>query len=239
MDDTPRPVDDAGETTRERRAMTITITAFDWVPDFAKGQVRDLRVRWALEEIGRPYAVRYLAQGDQKAPPHRARQPFGQVPTYEEDGLTLYESGAIVLHVAGQGAGLLPDDPAGRARATEWAFAALNTVEPTIMDHATAVLFEVDEPWSAPRLPSIEARIHERLAEAAARLGTRDWYDGAFSAGDLLMIAVLRILRGDPLLAAHPLLVEYVARGEARPPFRKALADQLAGFTGRPPAGFA
>ncbi len=219
--------------------MQPVITAFDWVPDFARGQVRDLRVRWALEEVGQPYRVRYLAQGEQKAAPHRARQPFGQVPTYEEGELVLYESGAIVLHLADSHDGLLLDDRLGRARATEWAFAALNTVEPPIMDHAIATLFEADQPWSRPRLPAVEARIAERLGEVAARLGEREWYDGAFSAGDLLMVAVLRILRDHPLLAAQPTLAAYVARGEARPAFRRALADQLAGFTGSPPPGFA
>ena len=135
-----------------------TITAYDWVPDFARGQVRDLRVRWALEEVGQPYDVRYLSQGSQKAPPHRAIQPFGQVPTYEEDGLTLFESGAIVLHIAERHGKLLPADPNGRARAIEWMFAALNTIEPRIADHAIATLFEADKPWSKPRLPAVRAR---------------------------------------------------------------------------------
>lgn len=219
--------------------MTVTITAFDWVPDFAKGQVRDLRVRWALEEVGEPYDVRYLAQGEQKAPDHRTRQPFGQVPTLEDGGLTLYESGAIVLHIAETRGKLLPGDPAGRSKAIEWMFAALNTVEPPIMDQAIATLFEADKPWSKPRLPAVEERIRERLKEASDRLGGRDYYDGDFSAGDLLMIAVLRILRDDPLLAEHANLAAYVARGEARPAFRRALDAQLAGFTGNPPPGFA
>ncbi|MDO6413938.1 glutathione S-transferase family protein [Sphingomonas sp. BIUV-7] len=214
--------------------MNPVITAYDWVPDFAKGQVRDLRVRWALEEVGQPYDVRYLSQGEQKRPEHRSLQPYGQVPTYEEGDFTLFESGAIVLHIAGKG-DLLPADPAGRAHATEWAFAALNTVEPPIMDQAIATLFEIDKPWSKPRLPAIEQRIAERLAETADRLGTRDWYRAAFSAGDLLMIAVLRILEGDPLLAAHPTLETYVARGTARPAFQRALAAQMAGFTGQAP----
>jgi glutathione S-transferase len=218
--------------------VTATITAYDWVPDFAKGQVRDLRVRWALEEVGEPYQVRYLAQGEQKGAPHRACQPFGQVPTFEEDDLVLFESGAIVHHIAATRTGLFPTDPAARARAIEWMFAALNTVEPPISDRAIATLFEADEPWSQPRLPSIDARIRERLGEVAARLGEAEWLDGAFSAGDLLMVAVLRSLADDPLLAEHPALVAYVARGQARPAFQRALAAQMAGFTGTPPAGW-
>ncbi|WP_419809131.1 glutathione S-transferase family protein [Sphingomonas sp.] len=218
--------------------MTVTITAFDWVPDFAKGQVRDLRVRWALEEVSRPYHVRYLSQGEQKAPPHRALQPFGQVPTLEEGDLKLFESGAIVLHVAeGQGT-LLPADAGGRARAVEWVFAALNTVEPPIMDLSYVDLFEADKPWSKPRRPAVEERIRGRLKEVARRLGDADWLDGDFSAGDLMMVAVLRIIEDDPLLAEHPTLVAYVARGTDRPAFRRALAAQMAGFTGTPPAGW-
>ncbi|URW75133.1 glutathione S-transferase family protein [Sphingomonas donggukensis] len=213
-----------------------TITAFDWVPDFAQGQVRDLRVRWALEEVGQPYDVRYLSQGQQKAPPHRACQPFGQVPTYEHGDLTLFESGAIVLHIAESHPGLLPDDPNARARAIEWMFAALNTVEPPIMDHAIATLFEADKPWSRPRLPAIMARIDERLGEVAARLGDREWLDGdAFTAGDLLMAAVLRILRGESALEKHATLADYVARAEDRPAFKRAYGAQMAGFTGNPP----
>ena len=216
-----------------------TITAYDWVPDFARGQVRDLRVRWALEEVGQPYEVRYLEQGSQKAPPHRAIQPFGQVPTYEEDGLTLFESGAIVLHIAERHGMLLPADANGRARAIEWMFAALNTVEPPISDHAIATLFEADKPWSKPRLPAVRARIDERLGELSDRLGENDWLDGEFSAGDLMMVAVLRILDGTDMLASYPSLAAYVARGTGRPAFKKALADQLAGFTGSPPPQFA
>lgn len=219
--------------------MTITITAFDWVPDFARGQVRDLRVRWALEEIGLPYAVRYLRQGEQKGAAHRALQPFGQLPTYEDGAVTLYESGAIVLHVAGLGDGLLPADTAGRAHALEWAVAALNTVEPVVMDYAIATLFEADRPWSAARLPAVQERLRGRFAQVAARLEGREWYGPAFSAGDLLMICALRTLAGEPPLAEHPVLVDYIARGEARPAFAKALADQMAGFTGAPPPGMA
>lgn len=221
----------------EAGATVPTITAFDWVPGFARGQVRDLRVRWALEETGQGYDVRYLSQGEQKGPAHRDRQPFGQVPTYQADGLTLFESGAIVLHIAESHPGtLLPSDPAARARAIEWMFAALNTIEPPIMDHAIATLFERDKPWSQPRLPAVCARIDERLGELSRRLGERIWLDGdAFTAGDLLMVTVLRIVAGDGLLDGYPNLVAYVARGEARPAFAKALADQLAGFTGSAP----
>ncbi|PZU11709.1 glutathione S-transferase family protein [Sphingomonas sp.] len=218
--------------------MKPVITAYDWVPDFAKGQVRDLRVRWALEEVGQPYDVRYLSQGAQKRPEHRTLQPYGQVPTYEGDGTALFESGAIVLHIAETRAGLLPADPAGRAKALEWSFAAINSVEPFIMDHAMCTAFEADKPWSAPRLPGVEKRIADRFARTADRLGDRQWYDGAFSAGDLLMIAVLRIMDGDPLLKAQPMLEAYVARGTERPAFQRALAAQMAGFTGQPPAGW-
>lgn len=220
--------------------MTVTITAFDWVPDFAKGQVRDLRVRWALEEVGQDYDVRYLSQGEQKGSDHRQRQPYGQVPTLEEGDLTLFESGAIVHYIADTRPGLFPTDPAGRAKATEWMFAALNTVEPPIMDLAIIDLFDADKPWSKPRRPATEARIRERLKETADRLGTRDWFDGAeFTAGDLMMVAVLRIIEDDPLLAEHPNLVAYVKRGTARPAFQRALDAQMAGFTGNPPPGFA
>lgn len=218
---------------------TPTITAYDWVPGFARGQVRDLRVRWALEEVGQPYRVRYLSPGSQKAPPHRAIQPFGQVPTYEEDGLALFESGAIVLYLADRHQGLLPSDPNGRARAIEWAFAALNTLEPPISDHAIATLFEYDKPWSKQRLPAVKARIDERLGELSERLGEAAWLEGNFTAADLLVIAVLRQLKGTGMLESYPNLWDYVARGEARPAFRKALADQMAGFTGDPPPQFA
>jgi glutathione S-transferase len=215
--------------------MTIPIiTAYDWVPDFAKGQVRDLRVRWAFEEVGQPYEVRYLAQGSQKAPPHRAIQPFGQVPTYQDGELTLFESGAIVLHIASNHPGLMPSETNARARTIEWAFAALNTVEPPISDVAIATLFEVDKPWSKQRLPAVKARIDERLGQLSDRLGDNDWLEGDFTAGDLLMIAVLRILNGSDLLDSYPNLAAYVARGQARPAFQKALGDQMAGFTGTP-----
>ena len=216
--------------------MTITITAFDWVPDFARGLVRDLRVRWALEEVGQPYDVRYLSLGTHKEPAHRALQPFGQVPTYEEGDLVLFESGAIVLHIAERHDGLLPDDTAARARAIAWLFAALNTVEPPISDRVTATLFERDQPWSKTRLPGVEERVRGRLGELSDRLGKSDWLDGGFSAGDLMMVAVLRVLRGSDIVDEYPNLAAYVARGEARPAFKSALDAQMAGFTGEPPA---
>lgn len=216
--------------------MRPIITAFDWVPDFARGQVRDLRVRWALEEVGQAYDVVYLSQGEQKAAPHRGRQPFGQVPTYQVGDLVLFESGAIVQHIADTHDGLFPADPNGRARAIEWMYAALNTVEPPVMDHAIATLFEADKPWSKPRLPSVMQRIDARFGELSDRLGDRTWLDGdVFTAGDLLMVAVLRIMEGEAVLAAYPNLVAYVARGTNRPAFARALEAQMAGFTGTPP----
>lgn len=221
--------------------MRPVITALDWVPFFAKGQVRDLRLRWALEEVGQPYDTRYLGLGEHKRDAHRERQPFGQVPTYEEDDLVLFESGAIVLHIAERfGGQLLPTDTAARMRATQWIFAALNSIEPSLMDHTICAIFEADQPWSAPRLPSVLKRIDGRLADLSRRLGEREWLeDGVFTAGDLMMVTVLRIVAGDGLLAPYPNLVAYVARGEGRPAFQRALADQMAGFTGSPPPGFA
>ncbi len=216
----------------------ITITAYDWVPDFAKGLVRDLRVRWALEEVGQDYAVRLLPQGEQKQQAHRALQPFGQVPTYEDGALTLFESGAIVLHIGERFGTLLPAAPDARARVQEWAFAALNTVEPTVTDFALTAIFEADQPWSKPRLTVVKERIRERLAELSRRLGESEWLDGDFSAADLLMVTVLRGLRGSRLVEEHANLAAYQARGEARPAFAQALADHMAGFTGDPPKGW-
>ena len=218
--------------------MTVTITAFDWVPDLAKGLVRDLRVRWALEEVGQPYEVRYLPLGTHKEPAHRALQPFGQVPTYEEDGLVLFESGAIVLHIAERHAGLLPHDPAARAHAIMWIFAALNTIEAPVWDRVFTAVIERDKPWSAQRLPSVERRLHERLGELSTRLADAEWLDSAFSAGDLMMVSVLRILRGTGIVEDYPNLAAYRARGEARPAFRRALDGQRAGFTGQRPDGW-
>ncbi len=217
------------------------ITAFDWVPPFAQGQVRDLRVRWALEEVGQPYEVRYLSQGEQKEPPHRQRQPFGQVPTLEDGDLILFESGAIVQHVAETyGTGLLPSDRAARARAIEWMFAALNSVEPAIMDLSFVTVFEADKPWSAMRRGAVEERIHGRLKDLSARLGDRQWLDGdAFTAGDLLMVTVLRILIDQGFVEAYDNLNAYMHRGIDRPAFQRALAAQMDGFTGEPPEWFA
>lgn len=216
------------------------ITAFDWVPPFAQGQVRDLRVRWALEEVGQPYDVHYLNQGAQKEPPHRARQPFGQVPTYEQDGLVLFESGAIVLHIAQTYDGLLPSDPAARARAIEWMFAALNSVEPYVMDRSFVTVFERDKPWSAMRAESVDQRIHGRLGDLSKRLGDNTWLDGdTFTAGDLLMVTVLRILIDEGLVESYDNLAAYMHRGISRPAFQRALGDQMAGFTGEPPEWYA
>lgn len=214
------------------------VTGYDWAPDRGRGLVRDMRVRWALEEVGQPYDVRYLSWGQQKEPAHRARHPFGQVPTYEEDGLVLFESGAIVLHIAESRPGLFPADPAGRARAIEWMFAALNTVEPVIWDLTIARVIEGDQDWSKARLPGVMARLRERLEELSARLGDAEWLDGRFSAGDLLMVAVLRNLSGSGVLEDFPGLAAYVARGEARPAFARALEALRAGLTGNPPAGW-
>ena len=217
----------------------VEITAFDWVPDFAKGQVRDLRVRWALEEVGVPYRVRLLPQGDQKQAEHRARNPFGQVPTYQQGDLTLFESGAIVLHIADRHPGLVPEDAGGRARAIGWVFAALNTVEPPIGDYVMASLFEASQPSSKARLPAIEQRIHDRLKDASQRLGEQAWFDGdRFTAGDLMMAATLGMIADKGFLGRYSNLTSFVERATARPAFQQALADQLAGFTGSPPPGF-
>jgi glutathione S-transferase len=198
---------------------------------------RDIRVRWALEEVGQPYQVRLVSFGEMKEPAHFLLNPFGQIPTYEEGDLALFESGAIVFHIAERHAGLLPDDASARARAITWMFAALNTVEPPIGDRGMAIIMEHDKTWYEGRMPILEDRVRARLKELSNWLGNADWLDGAFSAGDLLMIAVLRRLNGTPLLDRHPNLCAYVARGEARPAFTRAFADQLTVFTGRPSAG--
>ena len=216
--------------------MTITITVFEQSPDRGRGLARDMRVRWALEEVGQPYDVRLLSFGAMKEPAHRALHPFGQIPTYEDGDLVLFESGAIVFHIAERHAGLLPDNANGRARAIAWMFAALDTVEPPIMERAIAVLLERDKAWYEERLPVLEGRVRARLDELSSRLGGADWLDGAFSAGDLLMVTVLRRVGVSGMLEDYPNLSAYVARGEARPAYQRAFADQLAVFTGeRPP----
>jgi glutathione S-transferase len=222
--------------------MTPTITAFERSPDRGRGLARDMRVRWALEETGQPYDVRLVSFAEMKTPAYRALQPFGQIPAYEEDGLVLFESGAIVLHLAGRHPGLLPADSNGRARAIAWMFAALNTVEPPIVERSMALLFEKDEPWHERRLAGIEARIRTRLGELAERLGDGPWLDGAFSAGDLLMVSVLERLgspRSRGLLGEIPGLLAYVERAEARPAFQRAFAAQRAVFEATEAGGFA
>src|SRR5688572_14178952 len=210
--------------------MTPTITAFERSPDRGKGLARDMRVRWALEEVGQPYDVRLLSFSEMKESAHRKLHPFGQIPTYEEGDLILFESGAIVFHIAERYAGLLPDDTNARARAIAWMFAALNTVEPPIVDRSMATILERDKSWYAERLPVLEDRIRGRLDELSSRLGDADWLDGAFSAGDLLMVTVLLRLGGSGLLEEYPNLAAYVARGEARPAYQRAFDAQYAVF---------
>ncbi len=208
--------------------MTIAITAFERSPDGGKGLARDTRVRWALEETGQPYEVHLVSFAEMKERRHLALHPFGQIPTYEEGDLALFETGAIVLHIAEQRAGLLPEVRNARARAITWMFAALNTVEPPILDLQTAIIAEGGRPWSHERLPLVMDRIRARLHQLSARLGDADWLDDAFSAGDLLMVSVLLRLRTSGILAEFPNLTAYVARGEARPAYQRAFAAQLA-----------
>jgi glutathione S-transferase len=210
--------------------MTPTITAFESSPDRGRGLARDMPVRWALEEVGQPYDVRLVSFTEMKQPAHLARHPFGQIPTYEDGDLTLFESGAIVLHIAEQHAGLLPDDAAARARAIAWMFAAKSTVEPPIIEREAAILLERDKDWFEARLPILDERVRKRLDELSRRLGDEDWLDGAFSAGDLMMVNVLRRPAGSDFIAEYPNLAAYVARGEARPAFRRAFEAQFAVF---------
>lgn len=220
--------------------MRPTITAFEKSPDRGRGLARDMRVRWAFEEVGQAYDVRLVSFDGLKQPAHRAANPFGQIPTYEEDGLTLFESGAIVLHIAQQHAGLLPSDPAARTSAVTWIFAALNTIEPPIVELQNAVILEGNEPWTQQRLPGVKDRIRKRLAELSAYLGSDDWLAGDFSAGDLLMVTVLRRLGASGLLDEYPTLAAYISRAEARPAYQRAFAAQLAVFNNAsvaPPSG--
>lgn len=214
---------------------SVRISAFSWVPDFARGQVRDLRVRWALEEAGRDYSVRKLDAMAERPADYFEEQPFGQVPSYRDEKVCLFESGAIVLHIGEDSPVLLPSDRAARARAVTWAFAALNSVEPIIMQLAAIDIFNPDAAWGKERRPEVVRMIEGRLARVADALGDKDWLEGSFTAGDLLMVAVLRILDHTDLVAGHPTLAAYKARGVARPAFQRALAAQLADFEERQP----
>jgi glutathione S-transferase len=214
--------------------MTPTITAFERSPDQGQGLARDMRVRWALEEVGQPYDVRLVSFAAMKEPAHRTLHPFGQIPTYQEDDLALFESGAIVFHIAERHDGLLPDEPNARARAITWMFAALNTVEPPIVELEMASYFDRDKAWHKERLPVLEDRVRGRLNDLSHALGDADWLEGDFSSGDLMMVLVLRRAEGTGLLEEFPRLAAYVARGEARPAYQRAFADQLAVVTGEP-----
>lgn len=216
--------------------MTITITAFERSPDGGKGLARDTRLRWALEEAGQPYDVRLVSFKAMKEAAHLALHPFGQIPTYEEGSLVLFETGAIVLHIAERHGGLLPADAEARARAIAWMFAALNTVEPPVLELVTVKFLEGDKPWKDERLPLVHDRVRVRFGQLAARLGEAEWLDGGFSAGDLLMVSVLLRARPSGLLDEFPSLAAYVARGEARPAYQRAFAAQLAVNTAPLPA---
>ncbi len=216
--------------------MTPTITVFAQSPDRGRGLARDMPVRWALEEVGQPYEVGLVSFDEMKRPGHLGRHPFGQIPTYEEGDLVLFESGAIVFHIAAHGAGLLPDDADARARAITWMFSALSTVEPPILDLQTLKFQERDTSWYEERLPLVEGRLGDRLNQLSGRLGDADWLDGDFSAGDLMMVSVLRRLKAPGLLEPFPNLSAYVDRGEARPAFKRAFDAQLAVFTASQPA---
>ncbi len=216
--------------------MTPTITAFERSPDGGKGLARDTRVRWALEEVGQPYDVRLVSFQAMKEPAHLQLHPFGQIPTYEEGELVLFETGAIVLHIAEHHIGLLPDDAPARARAIAWMFAALNTIEPPVLELVTAKFQEGDKPWTQARLPLIMDRIRHRLHQLAAHLGDAEWLDGAFSAGDLMMVSVLLRLRASGVLDEFPVLADYVARGGARAAYKRAFEAQLAVNASQPRA---
>jgi len=210
--------------------MKPTITAFESSPDRGLGLARDTRVRWAFEEVGQPYDVRLVSFAAMKQPAHLARNPFGQIPTYEQGDLVLFESGAIVLHIAEPHAGLLPKDPAARSRAIMWMFAAVNTIELPILDFAYGRFTEGKKPWYEERVAMVKDRIRDRLKQLIAHLGVAEWLDGAFSAGDLMMVHVLQRLKPSGMLDEFPALAAYVARGEARPAYRRAFEAQLAVF---------
>lgn len=210
--------------------MNPILTAFKASPDRGRGLARDMPVRWALEEVGQPYDVRLVTFAEMKEPAHKALQPFGQIPTYEEDGLVLFESGAIVLRIAERHPGLLPAEGNARARAIAWMFAAVSTVQAPIVERERLILLERDKPWFDARQPDLEREVRRRLEDLSTRLGDAEWLDGPFSAGDLMMITVLRRPAGASLLADYPNLAAYVGRAEARPAFQRAFADQRAVF---------
>ena len=214
----------------------ITVTTFKWVPPFAQGLVRDLRVRWALEEAGLPYRERLLEPGEQNSPAYRALQPFGQVPVFEQDGLVMFESGAILMHIAEQSVRLLPADAATRSRVRTWMFAALNSVEPFVQNLVAIDLFNSNEDWARQRRPAAEKFALARLEGVAASLAGRDWLAGEFTVADLLMCTVLRFLRHTKLIDEHPVLGPYKARCEARPAFSRALDAQMSNFVKYAPA---
>jgi glutathione S-transferase len=209
----------------------ITISAFKWVPDVARGQVRDLRARWALEEAGLPYETRLLTMGDQDKPEYRALQPFGQVPILEEDGLVLFESGAIVLHIGARSEVLLPNEPAPRARATQWLVAALNSIEPCVMNVALIDFMYANEEWAKLRRPGAVDFVKRRLGALSRSLGEKPFLDGdRFTAGDLMMATVLRILHRTDIVSSDKCLRNYVERCTSRPAFKRALEAQLGDF---------
>lgn len=214
----------------------ITVSAFNWVPPFARGLVRDLRVRWALEEADLPYTAQLISLQDKDSAGYRERQPFGQVPAFSQDGIQLFESGAIVLHIAEQSEVLMPKDAAGRARVKTWLFAALNSMEPAVQQLIEIDLFHNGEEWTRQRRPQVEDRVKSRLSALAAWLGDREYLEARYTAADLLMVTVLHILRNTDLVAQHPNIKAYCERCEARPAFRKALRDQLADFENQQPA---
>lgn len=213
----------------------ITLTTFQWVPPFAQGLVRDLRVRWALEEAGLPYALKLLSPGEADSPEYRSIQPWGQVPVIEDDGLVLFESGAIVLHIAERSEALAPRDPAGRAKVAQWVFAALSSIEPHVQNRILLDVFFAEETWAQLRKPGADAFCRMKLASLARRLAGREWLEDRFTAGDLMLATVLRNLRHTDIVTADPVLGPYLARCEARPAFQKALADQLATFAAHEP----
>ncbi|MEP6548984.1 MAG: glutathione S-transferase family protein [Gammaproteobacteria bacterium] len=210
--------------------MNPTITAFDGPPDDGSGQARDMRVRWALEEVGQAYDVRLVTMKAMKEPAHLALQPFGQIPTYEEGDLVLFETGSITLHIAQTRSGLLPDEADARARATTWLFAALNTIEPPIIELEYAMIMEKDDSWYEKRLPGLKDRVRNRLERLSARLGNAEWLDGNFSVGDLMMVEVLFRIEGNGLVEEFPNLATYLERGKKRPAYKRAFAAQAERF---------